>query len=330
MRRRAGFTLIELLVVIAIIGILAAMLFPVFARARESARKTQCLANVKNLAMGLQIYLTDYDRFPPGEHDAAVKDWYVNVRGQSCVCEARLKDTNPYLKWPVILDEYIKSRDVWKCPSARYTTGLTILGGSDWFQRLVDNWDVCPHPTPGAGLFPPGWGGAVTDTLTQGWDGCADGGVNGAFAQNYGQTRDSVDKSTSAINDPSKYVAIAEAGVVLTVDRTSWVAYPDICRIDGVACSSTCGADWAGCSWSQSCGAPLGAAQYATDVQYRKTHAWPRHLGGSNIGFSDGHAKWFSSEAILFGGADGSGYGLADPMFEGLVTCFTPATKPKN
>ena len=54
MRRRRGFTLIELLVVIAIIGILAAMLFPVFARARESARKTQCLANVKNIAIGDQ------------------------------------------------------------------------------------------------------------------------------------------------------------------------------------------------------------------------------------------------------------------------------------
>ena len=48
-RRRTGFTLIELLVVIAIIGILAGMLFPVFARAREAARKIQCLSNVKNL-----------------------------------------------------------------------------------------------------------------------------------------------------------------------------------------------------------------------------------------------------------------------------------------
>ena len=59
--RRKGFTLIELLVVIAIIAILAAMLFPVFARARESARKIQCLSNVKNIAMAFQIYLTDFD-----------------------------------------------------------------------------------------------------------------------------------------------------------------------------------------------------------------------------------------------------------------------------
>ena len=73
MHRRRGFTLIELLVVIAIIGILAAMLFPVFARARESARKTQCLANVKNIAIGIQMYLTDYDRFPPKEHAAATQ-----------------------------------------------------------------------------------------------------------------------------------------------------------------------------------------------------------------------------------------------------------------
>ena len=78
-RRLKAFTLIELLVVIAIIGILAAMLFPVFARAREAARKTQCLANVKNIAMALQIYLTDYDRFPPHEHSAEFATWMLET-----------------------------------------------------------------------------------------------------------------------------------------------------------------------------------------------------------------------------------------------------------
>jgi prepilin-type N-terminal cleavage/methylation domain-containing protein len=71
--RRRGFTLIELLVVIAIIGILAAMLFPVFARARESARKTQCLANVKNIAIALNMYLADWDKGFPRETNAGVQ-----------------------------------------------------------------------------------------------------------------------------------------------------------------------------------------------------------------------------------------------------------------
>lgn len=63
---KKGFTLIELLVVIAIIAILAAILFPVFARAREKARQTSCLSNIKQLTLGVQMYVQDFDeRFPP-------------------------------------------------------------------------------------------------------------------------------------------------------------------------------------------------------------------------------------------------------------------------
>ncbi|MEN6344660.1 MAG: DUF1559 domain-containing protein [Armatimonadia bacterium] len=66
MRRRHGFTLIELLVVIAIIAILAAVLFPVFARAREKARQTSCLSNIKQLCLGFAMYAQDADEaFPP-------------------------------------------------------------------------------------------------------------------------------------------------------------------------------------------------------------------------------------------------------------------------
>src|ERR1051326_2554031 len=66
-KSRHGFTLIELLVVIAIIAILAAILFPVFARAREQARRSACLSNMKQIGLGLAMYLQDYDQtFPPG------------------------------------------------------------------------------------------------------------------------------------------------------------------------------------------------------------------------------------------------------------------------
>ncbi len=67
MRRKSGFTLIELLVVIAIIAILAAILFPVFAQAREKARQASCQSNVKNLAVAISMYAQDYDeRMPQG------------------------------------------------------------------------------------------------------------------------------------------------------------------------------------------------------------------------------------------------------------------------
>src|SRR5438552_6816904 len=69
-RRRRGFTLIELLVVIAIIAILAAILFPVFARAREQARKASCQSNLKQIVTGFLMYNQDYDEtMPPWTND---------------------------------------------------------------------------------------------------------------------------------------------------------------------------------------------------------------------------------------------------------------------
>lgn len=67
--RKQGFTLIELLVVIAIIAILAAILFPVFARARENARKSSCQSNLKQIGTGLMMYVQDYDETFPTERN---------------------------------------------------------------------------------------------------------------------------------------------------------------------------------------------------------------------------------------------------------------------
>ena len=149
LRRRNGFTLIELLVVIAIIGILAAMLFPVFARAPESARKIRCLSNVKNIAMAFQVYFADYDRFPPAHTDQAALDT-INAASPRKLCGftagSQFWRSNPFLRWPVILEEYIKNREVWRCPSARNAATFQIMnpflnstGKDDWFLRFKES-----------------------------------------------------------------------------------------------------------------------------------------------------------------------------------------------
>jgi prepilin-type N-terminal cleavage/methylation domain-containing protein/prepilin-type processing-associated H-X9-DG protein len=321
--RRKGFTLIELLVVIAIIAILAAMLFPVFARARESARKIQCLSNVKNIAMAVQMYLSDYDRFPPGEHNANVLHWLKNKMGccdRGIACRAM--QANPYVRWPVVLDEYTKNRDVWRCPSAANWLSYGInwgYGSGNWFQYMADKWDLC-RLQPCSRPYPTGWGGSITDSVTQG--ACA-GESTGGLAQAIGCPTRLQDMKTSQMEDPVRYVVAADSGQTANdVERTSNVAYPDVCRIDHAACDPTCGYDWVNCPQTQQCGGGKGVYQFGTDVEFRKTHGKARHMGGSNLGFADGHAAWMDSEAILFDGTNASGYGHGPNRILNLECCF--------
>jgi prepilin-type N-terminal cleavage/methylation domain-containing protein/prepilin-type processing-associated H-X9-DG protein len=321
--RRRGFTLIELLVVIAIIAILAAMLFPVFARARESARKIQCLSNIKNIALAFQMYLTDYDCMAPREHRAEVVKGFNDFGGTGGVCCCHQTFANPYLQWPVVLDEYIKNRDVWRCPNGRFVPVIYIYPGyEDWYKWLVD------HPDNGLGCrtcqagFPTGWGGTVTDSFTQ-WA-CA-GEDTGGFAQTVGTSRSLRDLKTSEIADPSRYVACGDSGYNQEVELTSRFAYPDRYGIEKALCRQGQEWDWTNCPDSRDCGA--GDPRFATDVDYRQKNSWPRHLGGSNLGFADGHATWMPSETILFGGEPSSPY--VQPTQElllGIYVCgFGPA-----
>ena len=78
LRVAKAFTLIELLVVIAIIAILAAILFPVFAQAREAARQTACLSNLKQIGLGIKMYAADYDELLPMGTYNSQRNWEVN------------------------------------------------------------------------------------------------------------------------------------------------------------------------------------------------------------------------------------------------------------
>ncbi len=119
---RSGFTLIELLVVIAIIAILAAILFPVFARARESARRTVCISNVKQIGLGWMMYVQDYDETFPPSNSPANSQWgpsttYTN-KYPCKPCRPHLKTNDSITYDPTIYAQpYIKSLDLFKCPS---------------------------------------------------------------------------------------------------------------------------------------------------------------------------------------------------------------------
>jgi prepilin-type N-terminal cleavage/methylation domain-containing protein/prepilin-type processing-associated H-X9-DG protein len=101
---KRGFTLIELLVVIAIIAILAAILFPVFAKAREKARQASCLSNVKQLSLGFMQYVQDYDEVMPQAGAYENVTWPNGGTGGNF--------------WPCRIYPYVKNIQVYNCPSA--------------------------------------------------------------------------------------------------------------------------------------------------------------------------------------------------------------------
>ena len=181
---RRGFTLIELLVVIAIIAILAAILFPVFAQAREQARTTACLSNFKQIGLSVKMYSQDFDeKFPMGTYGGP-RNWEVNPDVNSnnpstCYDAGSLwKDFDPKDGGPIYSGcsyggefyrtlmnvqngPYIKNKQIWYCPSdkfrnigghsfdPKYTDAQLGMQSYQWFPNWVYNtW------CPGGGPFP--------------------------------------------------------------------------------------------------------------------------------------------------------------------------------
>jgi prepilin-type N-terminal cleavage/methylation domain-containing protein/prepilin-type processing-associated H-X9-DG protein len=114
---RKGFTLIELLVVIAIIAILAAILFPVFARAREAARAANCKSNLKQIGMGILMYVQDYDECFPGRTDTNGSTGQPGDIRPDVLGRGNIDQVTIFSNWPVFFLPYIKNGGVFLCPS---------------------------------------------------------------------------------------------------------------------------------------------------------------------------------------------------------------------
>jgi prepilin-type N-terminal cleavage/methylation domain-containing protein len=145
--RKKGFTLIELLVVIAIIAILAAILFPVFARAREQARKSNCQNNLKSCAVALQLYWGDYDGTLPSSAIAYGTGTVpaTNAMGTQLTDFTTKLGTVPppdntvLTTWPQILYGHMKNKDILFCPSDSATPSDGAAAKvSYWYKTAAD------------------------------------------------------------------------------------------------------------------------------------------------------------------------------------------------
>lgn len=160
-RKHPGFTLIELLVVIAIIAILAAILFPVFARARENARRSSCQSNLKQLGLGMMQYTQDYDeRFPLNIAYAAPSATIPPIPDQTdpgmpgAVYKALAPGggTNK-INWMDFVYPYVKNVQVYSCPSAAWarSNGYASYG----YSGMISGWERWRVPGQNACCYGP-------------------------------------------------------------------------------------------------------------------------------------------------------------------------------
>jgi prepilin-type N-terminal cleavage/methylation domain-containing protein/prepilin-type processing-associated H-X9-DG protein len=234
MSSRHAFTLIELLVVIAIIAILAAILFPVFARAREKARQTSCLSNARQLALAVDMYLTDYEAYPLHSHKEL---------------------GNPGWRWMKMLLPYVKNEGIYACPTV---SGRAVDLNS---SAQMYGWN---YQYLGNGRNPTGLGPAL---LT----------------------------SESQIETPSETIAIADSG--------------GLAKYLGTANQGN-----SGYSIDPPLPNPIFGVYYGgSTAPGDRAIVAPRHNGGANLAFCDGHAKWLRIETLDKDNALWNGRGTPAP-----------------
>jgi len=269
-RNRSAFTLIELLVVIAIIAILAAILFPVFAQAREKARQTACLSNMKQIGLALVQYVQDYDETYPETAFSSVPTtaWYNNWGNA--------------ISWDVVVAPYIKNGQagagnaagnfvlvgkggaIWSCPDDSQTHVSWVTGNGDNYMSYS------------AAVSPITWKGVKGE---------------GVFAKADYQASDGTYTRTHTLADipaPSNSIAVAEHPFVQ--GASNWPQNPEVYGPGDQQCFDDGDFGVTGCTWWQD-ETGYGNAKLPKNK--------PVHTGGWNYVFADGHAKWFRPEQTV-------------------------------
>ena len=262
-RRIHGFTLIELLVVIAIIAILAAILFPVFAQAREKARQSACLSNLKQIGISLTMYVQDFDETYPGALQSVPP-----INGGSTGDRRMPLDQQ--------LLPYTKNDQIWKCPSdgqrgfpASYTN-LQFWDGNYRAKSIPRSYQYVGE------IYTVAYGAAGRDPNT----GLSTYAGNAA----YDSATPAKGKSLAAIDQTSDTIAVLEAWVVDSANYTN-SAYV----------GSSHGGVFTNCdAWKLAGRNPTDntGANSLTPCPDNKNLPTKGHSDGSNYVMADGSAKF--------------------------------------
>ena len=285
-RQRSAFTLIELLVVIAIIAILAAILFPVFAQAREKARQTACLSNEKQLGLGMMMYVQDYDETWPLQ-DGCINKGLKGVEGApptayGCFGNPGYGSRINHFKWWYWLNPYVKTTGILFCPSRT----PSALGKSEWANHAE---------ITGNGY---GLNLALTGSLNLRFDGA--GNVTGvqSFRQSWTGGRLAGLKSSA---DALLFSEVPGYAVeFLLVNGTNGgndIAYPAAARE----------------FWQNQCLNDLFPPRNGSPATLRPVKNAVPHSEGFNIGYADGHAKFMKASTFLSKSPPAKEYGGSYP-----------------
>ena len=267
---KKGFTLIELLVVIAIIAILAAILFPVFARARENARRSSCQSNMKQIGLGLIQYMQDYDEITPFAY-----------HGYDPQTNGSASNQTPGWVWNDMIYPYVKSEEIFNCPS--------------WSPGKGGN-DVKPYRY----VAPPGdsTGPVVRAWASKYYGSYALNVAYGCFQSGCSSLRDPANSSHDQTDTLVNLAKVAAPAQTVWVNETR--GYSDNGqRTDANAISWRKGGTIVPASGVP--GSPAGNFRVAlgSGSQANSYEVSERHLETTNVLFMDGHVKALKLDALL-------------------------------